>query len=604
MSLLRLKFALLVLLLLAFGATWGADCASLFTLPPQTLTFSPLGGTRRIGSNMLHFKMDGEEFLIDAGASFARGQDVLGIDLFLPDISPVQNPQAVYITHAHEDHIGGLLRLVERFPKINIYASEFTAAVIRQKLGTPYRSLVQEFSAEDYQQGIKIGSGTLYPMTINHSIPGSLGFLILHPLTSRALFYVSDFRIDDTGYTGEVFDLSKLKERTQYFRHRLLMADATNNLTEGGFTPREKDVVDSLRKLMQNQQRIFVTFFASNVFRMRTLLILAKEMGYQVLPYGRSMDTYLNLGQKYGFLGPELVELITRGMKNGEYEYNPKQLVLVAGPQGEERAALYRIAAGKSPFTLKEGDTFIFSSKAIPGNEYQISKVMGMLAEQGVKIWHAKDAQIHASGHGSAIDWRILVDNFNPELVIPIHGESWQLTRHVDWVRENYPDRNTLLMHNADQVHWTPEGEFLLAHGQEPPAVPVNFKGQMIDPTWLTERQTLVRGVAVISIDTDAFMRDPLAPKKGKASYRTCRVICTVKGLKKLTMEEESNLVKEIQNFVQGIGQDNDKQQVVPLIRKYLRQKVKIRPALIIHYNGELLESGWATSEESPPEEE
>ena len=603
MNIRRFSFAFLLCCWAVSAMVW-ADCASWFTLPPKTLTFSPLGGTRRIGSNMIQFKMDGEEFLIDAGASFARGAEVLGIDLYLPEIKSLQNPKAVYVTHAHEDHIGGILRLVEKFPQIKIYASDFTAAVIRQKLGKNFRHLVQEFSTNDYYQGIPIGSGKLYPVAINHSIPGSLGFLILHPTTSRALFYISDFRIDDTGLAGEVFDLARLKERTKDFRHRLLMADATNNLTEGGLNPREIDIVDPLRKLMAQKQRIFVTFFASNVFRMRTLLELAQEMGYEVLPYGRSMDNYLNLGQRFGVLAPELINLVARGTKNGEYEYNPKQLVLVAGPQGEERAALYRIAAGKSPFTLRQGDTFIFSSKAIPGNEYQISKVMGMLAEQGVQIWHAKDAPIHASGHGSAFDWRMLIDQFDPELVIPIHGESWQLTRHVDWVQANYPERHTILMYNADQVHWTPEGEFFLAHGKEPPAVPVNFKGHEIDLSWVAERQTLVRGLAVISIDTDAFMKDPLSAKKGKATYRTCRVICTVKGLKKLTSGEEADLITEIQNFVQGIGQDNDKFGVVPLIRKFLRHKVKIRPALIIHYNGELLESGWSGEESLPEEEE
>ncbi len=329
---------------------------------------------------------------------------------------------------------------------------------------------------------------------------------------------------------------------------------------------------------------------------------LAADMGYEVLPYGRSMDTFLNLGQRFGLIEQPLMDLVYRGMKNGEYAYNPKQLVLVAGPQGEERAALYRIASGRSPFTLVEGDTFIFSSKAIPGNEAQIAKVMSMLTELGATVIHSRDANIHASGHGVAEDWRILIEKFQPELVIPVHGESLQLARHDTWVKNNFGQINTLLIHNADQVQWTSDGEILLAHGEEPPPVAANFKNREIGHQMLNERRTMIRGVAFISIDTDAFMKDPSAPKKGKANYRRCRVTISTKGVQQLSADEQAHLITEIQNQVQSWPSPGDRTRLVPFIRQYLRQQVGIKPALIIHVNGELLESGWEAI--TPCEEE
>ncbi len=403
------------------------------------LIYLPLGGAGEIGMNMYLYGYgpDGDEryILVDVGVTFPDMDSTPGVDLIMADadyiIKRADRLDGIIITHAHEDHVGAIGLL---YPQLQapIYCRPFTAAIAQNKMERDGNDPEQVKECAPWPEMIEVGPFKIGFVPISHSIPEASALVIDSP--AGRIFHTGDFKTDPSPLVGEAFDPDMLAEIGKS-GVKALMCDSTNV-----FSPNpgrsEASLKDDIGKLMAEAGGMIVaTTFASNVARLKTLAQAAKDNGRSVVVAGRAMNTMIQTSVTTGVLTdfPPVLDI-------EDFGDVPRRnlLVLATGSQGERRAATAGLARGKyRGIELKKGDTYLFSSKTIPGNEKSVSYIYNQLAEQGVNVVDADDGHYHVSGHANRPDLVKMHELINAEVVVPMHGEYRHLREHAELVEAN-----------------------------------------------------------------------------------------------------------------------------------------------------------------------
>ena len=401
------------------------------------LVFLPLGGTGEIGMNMNLYgygnEIDDMKWLIvDVGITF--GDDTTpGVDVILPDHEFIkerkENLQGIIITHAHEDHVGGLAYLWPDL-KCPIYATAFTASIIRLKFEERGINIEDKLNIVDLSSEIQIKPFDIKFQTLTHSIPEPNSLFIKTKL--GIIYHTGDWKIDDNPIVGESIDFNKLKENSEEVL--AMVCDSTNVLTSGR-SGSESTVRGNLAGVIKKlKNRVFVTSFASNVARLETIAAAAKESGRSLVVLGRSMHRMISVARQNGILKD--IDVIL-SEKDAAKKKKHEVLYLCTGSQGEPRGAMMRISNQDFPhIDIDQDDCVIFSSKIIPGNEKKIFKLFNRLSELGAEVITEYDEDIHVSGHPCLDEMVDMYEHVKPKISVPVHGEFRHLKRHSSLAKE------------------------------------------------------------------------------------------------------------------------------------------------------------------------
>ena len=398
------------------------------------LIYLPLGGAGEIGMNcyVYGYGLPGKErlILVDLGVAFPDMDSSPGVDLIMPDISWLEarldRLEAIFITHAHEDHIGALGHLWPKLQK-KIYCRRFTAVIGRLKLDEAGLPLDAITVVEPRPQTVEVGPFKVQFVPVSHSIPESSALVIDTP--AGRILHSGDFKIDHDPVVGEGWDDARFADIVRERPVKALMCDSTNVFsTHEGRS--ESTLGPALTELIKGAGgMVAATTFGSNVARLKTLAEAAREAGRTVCVLGRSMKRMISASQEAGVLAN-----FPRTVSPEEALNVPRKnlMLLVTGSQGERRAASAQLSRGKYlGIEMKEGDTFLFSSKTIPGNEREVLKIWNAFSEIGVNIVDDTGGKYHVSGHANRPDLEHVHRLVLPDMLIPMHGEHRHLREHA-----------------------------------------------------------------------------------------------------------------------------------------------------------------------------
>jgi ribonuclease J len=401
------------------------------------LVFVPLGGLGEIGMNAALYGFGPPErrkwILVDCGMGFGGEEHLPGIDLVFPDLRFVEeerkNLLGIFITHAHEDHIGAVAEMWPRL-EVPVFATRFAIGLLEtRRLSEPGAPKVDLREIEPGKR-LTVGPFDIEYIPVAHSIPESNALALRTPL--GLVVHTGDWKIDDTPYLGSLTSAERF--------HALgdegvlaLVCDSTN-VVRDGISPSEADVARSLAELIETApHRVAVTTFASNVARIRSVADAAKLGGREVVVVGRAMDRVIDVARECGYLDgiPDFRTPETFG-----YLPRDKVVALLTGSQGEPRAALARIANDEHPeIALSAGDRVIFSSRAIPGNEKGIGTIINNLIGRGIEVVTDRTHMVHVSGHPRRGELAQMYRWTRPRIAVPAHGEQLHLAEHAAFAR-------------------------------------------------------------------------------------------------------------------------------------------------------------------------
>ena len=403
----------------------------------EELLFCPLGGSGEIGMNMNLFSYGKPEaqkwIIVDIGVTFAD-DSIPGIDLIYPDpgfiIDKKKDLLGIVLTHAHEDHIGAIAHIWPKL-KCKMYATPFTAALIKEKFKEKKIDIGKNLKIVDLNGNIKLGPFKIEFITLTHSILEPNGLLIKTP--AGIVLHTGDWKVDPNPLIGNKIDQTKLKEIGN--KGVLAMICDSTNVLNHGRAGSEADVRTNLLKLMSNlKKRIIITSFASNVARMETIFYCAEKTKRQISLVGRSMHRIYKAAKQCGYLKNVISPIDAREAKKISRE---KIVYLCTGSQGEPMGAMMRIINYTHPdvFIEKE-DTVIFSSKIIPGNEKKLYKLHNQLIKNQIDVISEETDFVHVSGHPNREDLRDMYNWVKPKSVIPVHGEHRHMAEHISFAKE------------------------------------------------------------------------------------------------------------------------------------------------------------------------
>lgn len=396
--------------------------------PPIKIAF--LGGLNEIGKNLTVFECNDDIIILDCGMAFPDG-DMLGVDLVIPDFTYLEQNKdrvkGIVITHAHEDHIGGLPYLLSKV-NVPIYGTRLTVGLIENKLREHSLDKVN-LHVVDAGSCVKLGCFDIEFIHVNHSIPDAVGVAIHSP--AGTVVHTGDFKIDCTPMSGGMIDLSRFA-RLGDEGVLALMADSTN-ASRPGFTATEKTVADSFDTLFRRamHSRIIIATFASNISRVQQIINCAVKFDRKVAFSGRSMVNYMNVAKELGYLEvPDSLIIDIDQLK----DYPMEKVVLVTtGSQGEPMSALSRMAySDHRKVSVGAGDFIIISANPIPGNERTVGNVVDELLKRGCEVVHESMYEVHVSGHACQEELKLLHSLVKPKYFIPVHGEQKHLRKHMD----------------------------------------------------------------------------------------------------------------------------------------------------------------------------
>ena len=396
--------------------------------PPIKIAF--LGGLNEIGKNLTVFECNDDIILLDCGMAFPDG-DMLGVDLVIPDFSYIEQNKdrvkGIVITHAHEDHIGGLPYLLAKV-NVPIYGTRLTVGLIENKLREHSLDRVS-LHVVDAGSSVKLGCFDVELIHVNHSIPDAVGVAIHSP--AGTLVHTGDFKIDCTPMSGGMINLSRFAQLGEE-GVLALMADSTN-ASRSGYTATEQTVADSFDTLFRRayNKRIIIATFASNISRVQQIINCAKKYDRKVAFSGRSMVNYMNVAKELGYLDvPDNILIDIDKLR----DYPMEKIVLVTtGSQGEPMSALSRMAySDHRKVSVGAGDFIIISANPIPGNERTVGNVVDELLKRGCEVVHESMYEVHVSGHACQEELKILQALVKPKYFIPVHGEQKHLRKHMD----------------------------------------------------------------------------------------------------------------------------------------------------------------------------
>ncbi len=511
-----------------------------------------------------------EMIVVDAGMGFPE-ETPFGVDISIPNFDFLEEYRddltAIVLTHGHEDHIGALSYILRKF-NLPVYASRFTHALAEKRLeefGMLDDVLLHRVKAGDVAE---IGVFQVEFIHASHSLVDCFSLAIRTPIGT--VIHTGDYKIDDTPVIGPPYDLKTLK---RYGDEGVLalLGDSTN-ATVPGRTPSEQAVIPAFREIFEETEgRLFVSTFSSSLHRLQIIFDLAHEYGRKVCVLGRSMQKNVEIAEEQGLLTIMRDTMVQ--LSEARAYHDDEICYLVTGSQGEMRAALWNLATSTyKGLEIEKGDTVVLSARIIPGNERNISRLIGHLYKRGANIIEEKRRLVHVSGHASQEDIRILVETARPKYLVPIHGEYRMLFRHKEYVKNHvagYDDNNIVLIENGDMLEIDEFGARIIASHELHKTFIDEESMEELDYDVIRERKRLAYGGAlslVVSIDRKEhrLVGDPhvtfngvagLDPKNGFAAEARRTVSEAISEMKPAQIADKAvfreNLRLHMKRFIQ-----------------------------------------------------
>ncbi len=547
-----------------------------FRADPDELLFLPLGGSDEIGMNLNLYHYGGKWLMVDLGITFGD-ETTPGIDVIMPDPGFIERRKrdllGLVVTHGHEDHIGAIPYLWERL-RCPIYATPFTATLIRRKLAEVDLLGLVNLVEVPLSGTLVLGPFEVEFIALTHSIPEPNGIALR--CAAGTILHSGDWKFDPDPQVGEVTDHDALDRVAE--EGVLAMIGDSTNVDVPGHTGSEAELVASFTEIFAAQpNRIAVTCFASNVARLRSVAVAARRCDRQVALVGRSLWRMVDAARENGYLLdiPDFVAEADTG-----YFPKDKLVMICTGSQGEPRAALARIADQAHPqVSLDPGDTVIFSSREIPGNENAIGRIQGKLMSRGILVITEREHHVHVSGHPARDDMIEMYQMIRPEIAIPVHGDARHLAEHAKLAREcqvpqvQVPGNGSVIRlapGPAEVISWVPVSSLAV----DGPRL------RRLDSEVIRDRRKLLHNGAVaatVVLDAKGFCRgDPML---------------TVTGITDGDDEREINglLVEMVRDAVEGLpssartADDAVTEAARRAVRRVLRGEFGKRPVTSVH---------------------
>ena len=415
------------------------------------LKIIPLGGLGEIGKNLTVLEYEDDIIVVDLGSIFPR-EDMPGVDLVIPDISYLEKNQqkirGYFFTHGHEDHIGAVPYILRKIPA-PMYGTRLTLALCEHKLKEHRLTGVAPLNEVEPGDVVTAGVFKVEFVRVNHSIAGACALSITTPV--GVVFHTGDFKVDYTPLAGQPIDLGRIAEIGNQ-GVLALMADSTN-VERPGYTMSEKKVAQTFRNLFEKATgRVIIAMFASNVYRIQSVIESSVEYGRKVCLIGRSMVNVSRVSMQLGYLKIPEGSLIT--VDELDRYPDDKITVVTTGSQGEPMSGLSRMAfAEHRKMELRESDMVILSASPIPGNEKSISRVINQLFRIGCNVIYESLAEVHVSGHARQEELKLIHTLLRPKYFIPVHGEYRHLHHHAELAKRlGMPEDNVVIAEIGDVI--------------------------------------------------------------------------------------------------------------------------------------------------------
>ena len=398
------------------------------------LRYLPLGGLGEVGINMWALEWENKVLVVDAGLMFPQ-EDMLGIDLVLPDISYLlqrdREVLGIFLTHGHEDHIGGLPFALRKL-NVPVYGTRLTLGLVKPKLRE--HRILRDSDLREVRVGdsVQLGPFRVETIAVCHSIPDAVALSIETPV--GRVVYTSDFKLDPAPPDGLPTNMERFRKLGDA-GVLLLLSDSTNS-ERNGHSGSERDLHDAFERIFSEAPgRIVVANFASNIHRMQHLVRMAAQFERRIAIVGRSLQQNFKTARELGFLN--VPDGIVIPLADVDRIAPAKLLLLTAGSQGEPMSALTRFAAQRHPFlNVRKDDWVVISARPIPGNERMVHQTVNNLYRHGARVFYSEVGNVHVTGHAQRDELREMLDAVRPRFFVPVHGEYRQLLLHSELARE------------------------------------------------------------------------------------------------------------------------------------------------------------------------
>lgn len=545
------------------------------------ISVSSLGGAGEIGMNMYIYETDRYAVIVDCGVKFTKS-DEIGVDLIIPDFSYIETIKhkkiMLIITHAHEDHIGAVPYLIKEYPDTAVVCGRYSWDILNKRLNEHDIS-VNQIYIDDFKP-FEWGDFEITAYPVSHSIHGTYAVMLKIAEEFKAV-HISDYKIDPSPVTCTPFPL---KEFIEYGKDGidLLMADSTN-IVKNGFTKGEHQVIKGIDEVFKKSLgRIFFTTFASNTERLQSVFNMAEKYGRKVALEGSSLIKHIDTARKYGKLAFDDDILISR--KQVEKLDDNKICFIATGSQGEGASVITKIAENDySNIKVRKGDTFVFSSRIIPGNEHRLIYIMNNVYEKGGFVITADDLPIHVSGHASKEDALLLLNILKPKYLVPIHGEVQHLVKHKKLaVEHGMLDENVIFFLAGNKIIFE-NGSFI-------------------------EKQEITAGKRYVDLNTEEFLTpDKLKNRKKLAINGAVVVVNSAENIENINENDiiiqligfsiekkyinilKQSIIEYSQKEAGGIKQKEDFNEFAEQkIKRFFKKRFSKRPhiSIINTYNG------------------
>jgi ribonuclease J len=535
----------------------------------------PLGGVGEIGKNCTVVRQDDDLIVVDVGLSFPN-EEMLGVDIVIPDFTYlVENKdkiRGVFLTHAHEDHVGALPYLLERI-KVPIYGTQFTLALLRSKLEERVGVKDLDFRTMDYGDVVEAGSLSVEPIRVTHSIPESSCLAVR--TRYGIVFFTGDFKFDFTPVDGKLTQMNRIAEIGDE-GVLVLLSDSTN-VERPGWGPSERDVTDGFRSLFPRVPgRILITTFASNIHRMQQAFTVASETGRKVAVAGRRMEQSIDVCVRLGYLQ---IPRGTRIRLDEVRDYPPEQLViLTTGSQGEPQAALSQMSRQEySRLRIQEGDTVIYSARPIPGNEAAIWRTVNRLFLMGARVIYDSQPTVHVSGHAYQEELKMMINLTRPYYLAPVHGEPRHQHLYLEMGRAmGYPEHRLFKLKDGDTLHMDEQQAWIgepvtcgrvLVDNAGTPGIPE----EVLRDRWNLAQDGIVTVTVAIDVERGEVVGDPVIQSKGFSGSDDAL---------QSTIDALADALRGLNQFeLQDV--DAVRHTVADTARRYLLRKTQLRPIVV-----------------------
>ena len=546
------------------------------TWDKSDLLFLPVGGSEQIGMNANLYHFQDKWILVDFGISFPDETD-LGIDILLPDFNFIRSLKedflGLFLTHGHEDHIGAIPYFSDEI-KCPIWGTPFTIALLKRKLNESNKNNKIILNSVLVDQEIKLGPFTIKAIQTSHSIPDPVSFLI--STDEGNIFHSGDWKLEKSFNLNENYN-SNIYRNIGDKGILAMICDSTNSQVLGR-TPSENFAYQGLSQTIKEAKNlVLITCFSSNISRIKSLLDIAKETERSILVIGRALLRSVDAAQEVGYLQdvPEFISIKDVGLIP-----RSNMLIIATGSQGEPTSALSRISKGNDKYiNIIKGDTIIFSSRQIPGNENAISKVQTRFVDKGVIVITDEDKDVHVSGHPSRDDLVEMYSYIKPNISIPVHGTRNHIEAHANLATECQVP-NVLKPKNGDVIK---------LNGIKPQVISqINCTNNVYDAgeivsidneRFTSRRHTLWNGFVTVSVvlnDQGLLVCPPQVTQTGVSDNKNMSSF-----LIKCSFIIEDSLTNAI--LENSINDDELVNKIIKLVRKQFKSSYLKRPSFSVH---------------------